>query len=350
LLFASLLNTVYLDFELFLNNQKPMRLVKHPILCNYYVTYRCNATCHFCDIWQRPSPYITLENLEKNLQDLKKLGVKVIDFTGGEPLLHRQIDEILALAKKYKFITTLTTNTLLYPKLAKRIQGNVDMLHFSLDASTAEVHNKMRGVACFEAVTQSIPLALELGERPDILFTVFEDNFEEIEAVWKNICIPNNLVLILNPAFDYNGLPVAGNFTEKMYENLGKWAKRKNVYLNEAFLALRKNGGNDTKKPICKAGSSTIVISPENKLVLPCYHLGLEELAIEGNLYDLYLSQKVQKMISLEGKHEKCEGCAINCYMQPSFAVEINQYFWKALPSTFKYNYMKGTWKKLLLK
>ena len=34
-----------------------MRLVTHPILCNYYVTYRCNAKCGFCDIWERPSPY-----------------------------------------------------------------------------------------------------------------------------------------------------------------------------------------------------------------------------------------------------------------------------------------------------
>ncbi|TAE90870.1 MAG: radical SAM protein, partial [Bacteroidetes bacterium] len=35
-----------------------MRLIKHPVLCNYYVTYRCNATCHFCDIWEKPSPFI----------------------------------------------------------------------------------------------------------------------------------------------------------------------------------------------------------------------------------------------------------------------------------------------------
>ncbi|MCU0353574.1 MAG: radical SAM protein, partial [Cytophagales bacterium] len=66
-----------------------MLLVRHPVLCNYYLTYRCNATCGFCDIWERPSPYATPENVLKNLTDLKRLGVKVIDFTGGEPLLHR---------------------------------------------------------------------------------------------------------------------------------------------------------------------------------------------------------------------------------------------------------------------
>jgi MoaA/NifB/PqqE/SkfB family radical SAM enzyme len=95
-----------------------MRLISNPVLCNYYVTYRCNATCSFCDIWLKPSPYVTLETAAQNLHDLKRLGVKVIDFTGGEPLLHRQIDQLLLLAKKQKFITTLTTNGLLYPKYA----------------------------------------------------------------------------------------------------------------------------------------------------------------------------------------------------------------------------------------
>src|SRR5688500_1874868 len=67
-----------------------MRFIHHPVLCNYYVSYRCNATCSFCDIWEKPSPYVTIDAVTQNLNDLKRLGVKVIDFTGGEPLLHRQ--------------------------------------------------------------------------------------------------------------------------------------------------------------------------------------------------------------------------------------------------------------------
>ena len=88
-----------------------LTLRQQPVLCNYYLTYRCNAKCSFCDIWEKPSPYVTLENVEQNLKDLKRLGVKVIDFTGGEPLLHRQLPEILDLAKSLGFITTVTTNT-----------------------------------------------------------------------------------------------------------------------------------------------------------------------------------------------------------------------------------------------
>ncbi|WP_138992949.1 radical SAM protein [Larkinella sp. C7] len=324
-----------------------MRLVSHPVLCNYYITYRCNATCSFCDIWERPSPYVTLENVRDNLRDLKRLGVRVIDFTGGEPLLHRQLDDLLREAKNIGLITTITTNGLLYPKYAERLHGLVDMLHFSLDSPIAEEHDKSRGVKCFDKVMDSIAIAKQLGERPDILFTVFEHNVHQIKQLHEEICLPNDLVLILNPVFEYNDVETGGGFSEKTLQEMTWWGKQKNVYLNDAFIQLRRDGGNHVDDPICLAGSTTLVISPENKLVLPCYHLGLKDLPIDGKLYDLYRSDEVQKLIALEGRLPGCEGCAINCYMQPSFAVEMNRYWWKALPSTLKYNRIKGTWKQL---
>jgi len=325
-----------------------MRLISHPVLCNYYVTYRCNATCSFCDIWEKPSPYVRPENVKQNLLALKKLGVKVIDFTGGEPLLHQQLDELLELAHKMGFITTVTTNALLYPKYAQRLKGKIDMLHFSLDYANSEKHNKSRGVACFDYVLESIKLAKSLGERPDILMTVFEKNMEEIQKIYKEICLPNQLFLILNPVFDYNGTKTGEALSSQSLKTLSAWGKKKMIYLNEAFIALRKDGGNHTSKPICKAASSTIVITPENKLSLPCYHLSKNEIPIEGNLYELYQSEQVKTYIKQEGKLKECEGCVINCYMQPSFAVEINKYWWAALPSTLKYNFKKGTWKRLI--
>lgn len=327
-----------------------MRLINKPVLCNYYLTYRCNAKCGFCDIWERPSPYVTLENVTKNFDDMKRLGVKVIDFTGGEPLLHRQLDQMLVLAKQRGFITTVTTNCMLYPKYAEKLKGKIDMLHFSLDSPIEEEHNASRGVNCYNFVMESIKVAKSLGERPDIIFTVLEHNVDQIEQVLNEICLPNNLVLILNPVFEYNDLAKDGMLSPEALAKLEWWGKQPNVYLNQGFIELRKDGGNHIEDPVCKSGSTTLVISPENKLVMPCYHLGLEEFPIEDNLYDLYESKEVQAQIKMEGRHAACEGCVINCYMQPSFAVEMNKYWWKAFPSTLKYNWMKGTWKQLFRK
>lgn len=324
-----------------------MRLIRHPVLCNYYVTYRCNATCSFCDIWEKPSPYVTLDNVRQNLKDLKRLGVKVIDFTGGEPLLHRELHLLLKEAKQLGFITTVTSNGLLYPSRSQDLKGLIDMLHFSLDAADAATHNAMRGVACFEKVMESIAVAKELGERPDILFTVFQNNFNHLEKVYAQITQPNGLMLILNPAFTYNEVEAGQSLSPEQLKELRSWARRKGVYLNEAFLSLREKGGNHIEDPICKAASSTIVISPQNELIVPCYHLGQKTWPIDNQLFSLWKSEAVQTSVAMEGTLPECEGCTINCYMQPSFAVEINAYFWKALPSTLKYNLYKGTWKKL---
>lgn len=321
-------------------------LTSKPVLCNYYVTYRCNAKCSFCDIWEKPSPYITLENAEQNLKDLKRLGVNVVDFTGGEPLLHRQLPELLKLAKNLGMITTVTTNALLYPKHASKLKGLIDMLHFSLDSPNEEEHNLSRGVQLFDKFEESIKIAKELGERPDILFTVFSHNIHQIEEVYQKFCLPNQLLLILNPVFEYN--EVGSNLSAEDLEKLSVWGKKKLVYLNQGFIELRKNGGNQISKPVCRAASTTIVISPENELIMPCYHLGIDSLPINNQLYDIWTKESTQTLIKKEGKYEQCQGCSINCYMQPSFATELSQYWLAALPSTIKYNFEKGTWKNLL--
>lgn len=323
-----------------------LKLVQHPVLCNYYLTYRCNAKCSFCDIWEKPSPYITLDDARNNMRDMKRMGVNVIDFTGGEPLLHRQLPELLDMARDFGFITTVTTNTLLYPKFAEKLKGKIDMLHFSLDSPHAEEHDKSRGVPIFDKFLESIEVARQLGERPDIIFTVFDSNIDEIELVYRQLSLPNKLMLILNPVFEYNN--VGSNLSDAAMEKLLTWGRQKMVYLNKGFIDLRMKGGNKTASPVCNAASTTIVISPENKLVLPCYHLGLESYPIENNLYDLWHSKSVQSQVAMEGRHKGCEGCVVNCYMQPSFATELSSFWWSALPSTLKYNLVKGTWKAML--
>ncbi len=98
-----------------------------PLICNYYVTLRCNQRCVFCNIPhtnagtpdREPSP----PQLVANLRDLKRLGVRLLDVTGGEPLLYRHLIGLLTVAKRSGLRTTLTTNGMLYPKLAAGAGG-----------------------------------------------------------------------------------------------------------------------------------------------------------------------------------------------------------------------------------
>jgi uncharacterized radical SAM superfamily Fe-S cluster-containing enzyme len=131
-------------------------------LCNYYVTYKCNAYCEFChfsnhDLFKNVNN-ASLEDFEKNVEEMAELGVKFIDLTGGEPLLNKEIHNMANFAKKKKMQTSITTNTLLYPKFADKLAGNINLLHFSLDSPNEEEHNKIRKVNCIKVYSRVLKL------------------------------------------------------------------------------------------------------------------------------------------------------------------------------------------------
>ncbi len=77
------------------------------LLCNYYLTYRCNAFCEFCHFGNhedfKNTPFANLDDFKNNVRQLADLGVKFIDLTGGEPLLHKEIHLMARVCKKFKY-------------------------------------------------------------------------------------------------------------------------------------------------------------------------------------------------------------------------------------------------------
>jgi MoaA/NifB/PqqE/SkfB family radical SAM enzyme len=302
-----------------------------PLVANYYLTYRCNARCHFCNIWAlEPPTEANLATIEHNLKDLRKLGVKYVDFTGGEPLLRSDVAEVYQVAKKLGFYTSMTTNTILYPKKAKEMQGLVDFLNFSLDGGDAETHDQSRGVRIFDTLVESVALAHSLGENPVLNHTVTAQNYGRIDELGE-LGQKLGARVWLNPAFTaYEHYNSKKNPTTEMIEAIERSASKYNcIGYNRAALAFIADGGNDTNNPRCKAVDAVIAISPDDKLLLPCYHFAQDGVAIEGNLYNMYReSEKVESYRQSQGKLSVCEGCTVWCYLIPSFFMGIDKYWW----------------------
>ena len=318
------------------------------LLCNYYLTYRCNAYCEFCHFGFhdnfKNTPYAKLEDFKSNVKQLVDLGVKFIDLTGGEPLLHKEIDLMAAYAKSLKMQTSITTNGLLYPKFAERLAGNINLLHFSLDSPDEEEHNKIRKVNCYNSVLKSIDIAKSLGEFPDILFTVTNQTYKKLPRMY-DLAVKNDLVLMVNPVFSYFGNPGLSN---EALDYIEEYVEGKaDIYLNNAFIKLRRNGGNNIEDPSCKAVSRVVVISPNNEMILPCYHFGNELIKINKPIKEIRESEKIKYFKKMEGRFDFCKGCTVNCYFEPSFAFPTNLYSILSLPSKFKYSYQKLIKQKL---
>ncbi|QZZ20039.1 radical SAM protein [Leptothermofonsia sichuanensis E412] len=301
-----------------------------PLVANYYLTYRCNARCHFCDIWAlEPKKEADFETICQNLKDLRRLGVKYVDFTGGEPLLRTDVAQIYAEAKRQGFYTSMTTNTILYPKRAQEIQGLVDFLNFSLDGPDAETHDQSRGVKIFDTLVESVKLALSLGEFPVLNHTVTAQNFNRIPEV-AELGKQLGVRVWLNPAFtahsNYNSKK---NPTPDMVLAIEAAARNdSNVGYNKAALEFIRDGGNDTNNPRCKAVDAVIAISPHDELLLPCYHFAQTGVPINGRLYELYKqSEVVEDYRKSQGKLSVCEGCTVWCYLIPSFFKGLDKYW-----------------------
>lgn len=305
-----------------------------PVLLHYYITNRCNAKCTFCDIWEeKPKRDAIKENVLENLKAARKAGCKFVDFTGGEPLLHKDLPLFLKEAKKLGFITSITTNAILFPKRANELSGLIDLLHFSLDADNEEMHDKLHGVKSFNRILESIPIAKKNNLYPDLLFTYTNENIEHFSGVYE-LAKKNKLMVILDPLFSMDGSDLNNKATHLIAQ---KWAKKSGIYLNKAHLKLREKGGNSLSKPLCKAVSSTLVILPDNNLALPCYHKRNESIKID-NLHDSLQDTRRKVAMKYEGRYPFCLGCHINCYFDPSFTFGYNSYFFLSLISKIQYS------------
>lgn len=303
-----------------------------PVICNYYLTYRCNARCSFCSIWnskkvsasdEAPSHVVC-----QNLTAARKLGVRIVDFTGGEPLLYDGIGDALSHAKKSALFTTVTTNGILYPQRAHEIKGLVNILQFSIDSSDRETHDKIRGVRSFDKVMESVEKSRSIGEKPTFIHTVTDDNISGLEGV-VSLAEFLKVPLFLNPCFSYFGNE---GFSKENINILKKTASRKGVTVDRGFLNFIGDGGNKKNSPRCLAVSSVIVISPDDKLILPCFHFSRREIPINGNLAGVRDSAETLEEKSLEGRLDFCEGCTVYCYIRASLFRRFDRYF---LPSVF---------------
>ncbi len=290
------------------------------------------------------TPFAKLEDFKSNVKQLAELGVKFIDLTGGEPLLHKEIHLMAEYAKSFNMQTSITSNGLLYHKFADKLAGNINLLHFSLDSPDEEEHNRIRKVKCFKAVFKSIEIAKSLGEFPDILFTVTNNTYRKLPQMHE-IAAQNDLVLLVNPVFTYFGNP---GLSSEAVDFIDEYCDGKmDVYLNKGFMKLRRDGGNNINNPSCKAVSRVVVISPFNEIILPCYHFGNEKIPIDRAIKEIRQSEKINYFKKMEGKFDFCQGCTVNCYFEPSFAFPTNIYAISSLTSKFKYSYNKLIKQKL---
>ncbi len=144
---------------------------------------RCNCRCLMCDIWKiRQTREITANDLAPHLASLRGLKVRWVVFSGGEPLLHSDLESLSRPLRDEGIRVTLLTAGLLLQRYAPKVAASVDDLIVSLDGPQ-QFHDEIRGIkGAFKRLAEGV--AAVRGLRPAIPIsarcTVQKTNFRHL--------------------------------------------------------------------------------------------------------------------------------------------------------------------------
>ena len=107
----------------------------HPVLAHVIPMRRCNLSCTYCNEFDDVSKPVPIETMCARIDRLAQLGTSVITISGGEPLLHPDLDQLIAHIRRHGMIAGMITNGyLLTAERVKRLnQAGLDHLQISID-------------------------------------------------------------------------------------------------------------------------------------------------------------------------------------------------------------------------
>jgi MoaA/NifB/PqqE/SkfB family radical SAM enzyme len=107
----------------------------HPILAHIIPIRRCNLACAYCNEYDKVSIHVPTAEMLRRIDLLSALGTEIITFSGGEPLLHPDLDELIRRIRSHRRIATLITNgILLSPDRIRRLnRAGLEHLQISID-------------------------------------------------------------------------------------------------------------------------------------------------------------------------------------------------------------------------
>jgi MoaA/NifB/PqqE/SkfB family radical SAM enzyme len=251
-----------------------LTFTKRPVLVNFEVTMRCNAHCGFCDYWKTDASAKATE--VKSFADAARyFNPMVITFTGGEPTLRRDLEDIISgvnNAVSVKYMTLLTHGGMLSPERARSIwKAGINQFNISLDYLD-ERHDDARGIAGLTAkIMATIPRMREVGISGIRFNTVIKrDNLDQLLPIVARAeelgCGVNFSCYTDAKNGNAGGTiePDQANYLEDVIHRLLEFKKRKRGVITNSDYYLEqipKYVRGEVTEP-CRSGMRTIHVNP----------------------------------------------------------------------------------------
>lgn len=287
----------------------------YPFYASFKVTHKCGLKCSFCNVWMEKTPDLSKKDVFKVLDNIANSSIILLSLEGGDPLLRKDLGEILKYAHKKPFYLFFTTNGhLLDKRPMKEFGKNIDYLHISID----EGHNNLKFFDRLEEFQ---------GYGPEICvqIVVTKDSLLALEEKVKRVFEVNARTVVM-PACHLDG-------TDDLYPLPPEFSKEilrlKKLYPN---TITTPNGFLENINKSHGCSTSSVIIDSDGSLFYPCRTVGQQLFNFTNGSFMEFLKTKEAKKARIN--MEKCKRA---CGWYQYFATDVFASPWSIVSSLSPY-------------
>ncbi|OHC83659.1 MAG: hopanoid biosynthesis associated radical SAM protein HpnH [Rhodospirillales bacterium RIFCSPLOWO2_12_FULL_67_15] len=300
--------------------QKLKGQARYPLVLMLEPLFRCNLACPGCGKIDYEDDILNRRlSVAECLQAVDECGAPVVSIPGGEPLLHKEIDRIVAgIVARKKFVYLCTNGLLLEKKLDLFTPSPYLTFSVHLDGLEAEHDRAVDQPGTFKRAVAAIRAAKAKGFRVNVNCTLFNHTTAEQAADFFDFAMSDLNVegITVSPGFAYERAPDQEHFlgrtrTKNLFRDIFRLGQRRmsRWRFSQSTLFMDFLAGNQAYR--CTPwGNPTRNVFGWQK---PCYLLGegyarsFRELMDETN-WESYGT----------GNYEKCADCMVHCGYEPT--------------------------------
>ncbi|MTI49648.1 radical SAM/SPASM domain-containing protein [Sporosalibacterium faouarense] len=297
-----------------------------PEVVSWDVTSKCNLKCSHCysssSIENKDDEDLTEEDAYRLIDELSDIGVFQLILLGGEPLIRKDIFNIIDYAVKKNLDVGIATNgTIITKEIAKKLSKyNLNGIQVSIDSPQAHIHDEFRSVkGAFHKSIEGIKTLSSEGNRVIVCSVISKINCFEIENIVK--------IAIDNGAKEFRTIRYipSGRGLKEFKENAineheanhvhGELLRLKEKY--EGIIEIASDHStdfleNEMTQEFCSAGTSTCAIK-YNGNVTPCSYINNEKYVCgnvkEESFFDIWHRKTMRDFRDVRKYQGKCKGC-----------------------------------------
>jgi len=273
----------------------------YPFYASFKVTHICSLKCSFCNVWKEKTPDLSTEEVFRVIDNIANSSIVVLSLEGGDPLVRKDLGEILQYAHRKPFYLFFTTNGHLLDKRPMKEYGkHIDYLHISID----EGHDNLEFFDRLEEFQS-------YGPEICVQIVVTRDTLPALEEKVKRVYEVNARTVIM-PACHLDGTddfyPDPKQFQEDILRLKEKYPQT--ITTPKGFL------DNINKPHGCS--TSSVIIDSDGGLFYPCRTVG-------KHLYNFTEGSFMEFLRTPEAKEARTtmKQCNRNCGWYQYFATDV---------------------------